>query len=235
MEENPIAQNIQKIREDIKACALQHHRDPGLITLIGVSKYFPAQAAEDAVKAGLADLGENRVMELLEKRDLLSAHGLHPDWHLIGTLQRKKVKLIVGKTRLIHSVDSVELLAEISKCSLNIGIKSPILLQSNISHEETKHGFDPSEIHGILDRISDYPGIDLQGLMTMAPLTQDETVLAGVFSSAQELFNEIRKTAGPSFRILSMGMSNDYPVAIKYGATHLRIGTAIFGTRTLHP
>lgn len=233
MDESLIAQNIRKVREDIAACAIKSHRDASEITLIGVSKYFPAQAAEEAVKAGLADLGENRVMELLEKREILSAHGLHPDWHLIGTLQRRKVRQIVGKTRLIHSVDSMELLAEISKCSLDIGIKSPILLQLNISHEETKHGFDPEEIHEMLDRIPDYQGIDLQGIMTMAPLTQDEAVMSAVFSRAQELFNEIRKkTKEVSFHILSMGMSNDYPVAIKYGATHLRIGTAIFGART---
>ena len=231
MEEHSIALNIHNVREDIKALASKYHRDADEITLIGVSKRFPAQAAEEAVKAGLTDLGENRVMELLEKRDGLSAHDLHPDWHMIGTLQRKKVRQIVGKTRLIHSVDSVDLLAEISKCSLDIGIRSPILLQFNISHELTKHGFDPDEIHAVLDRVADFPGIELQGIMTMAPFTQDEAVISGVFSKAQEIFIQMQETAGASFRILSMGMSNDYPVAIRFGATHLRIGTAIFGTR----
>ena len=232
MEEHSIAQNIDKVRQDIRTIASRYHRDPGGITLIGVSKHFPAQAAEEAVKAGLTDLGENRVMELLEKRETLSALGLHPDWHMIGTLQRRKVRQIVGKTRLIHSVDSVELLAEISKCSIEIGIQSPILLEFNISHESTKHGFDPEEIHAVLGRVSDFPGIELQGIMTMAPFTQDEAVIAGVFSKAQEIFLQMQKSAGGSFRILSMGMSNDYPVAIRFGATHLRIGTAIFGTRT---
>ncbi len=221
-----------RIQEKIHTHALNSHRDPGEITLIGVSKFFPAQAAEEAVRAGLADLGENRVQELIEKREILEAMNLYPNWHLIGTLQRKKVKQVVGKTRLIHSVDTPELLAEISKCALEKGIQSPILLQLNISQEETKHGFDPEEIHEILDRISDYQGIHLQGIMTMAPFTQDEKILNAVFSEAQELFQKMKdKVKDESFCILSMGMSNDYPIAIRYGATHLRIGTAIFGTR----
>ena len=232
MNENSIAQNINRIQEEIRILAVKNHRDPSEITLIGVSKFFPAKAAEDAVRAGLQDLGENRVAELVEKRGILAAENLHPNWHLIGTLQRRKVKLIVGKTSLIHSVDSPELLAEISKCSTEIGITSPILIQLNISQEETKHGFDPEEVRELLDRISEYQGIELKGIMTMAPLTQDEAVLHAVFSKAERMFHEMKdRVKTDSFRILSMGMSNDYPVAIRCGATHLRIGTAIFGTR----
>lgn len=232
MNENSIAQNILRIQEEIRTHAVNSHRDPREITLIGVSKFFPAQAAEEALRAGLEDLGENRVSELVEKREILSALDLHPNWHLIGTLQRKKVKQVVGKASLIHSVDTQELLEEISKHSIENGIQSPILLQLNISQEETKHGFDPQEIRELLDRVPEYKGIDLQGIMTMAPFTQDERILHSVFSEAQELFHMMKdKVKTDSFRILSMGMSNDYPIAIRYGATHLRIGTAIFGKR----
>lgn len=232
MDDNHIAMNILRVQEKIHTLAANNNRNINDITLIGVSKYFPAQAAQEAVRAGLNDLGENRVSELIEKREILSTYNLHPNWHLIGTLQRKKVRQIVGKTHLIHSVDSIELLEEISKCSFGINIISPILLQLNISEEETKHGFDPGEINEIIDRIQSFAGINLKGIMTMAPLTQDEKIISEVFSKAQEIFYKMKQqTVTDSFNILSMGMSNDYPLAIKYGATHLRIGTAIFGTR----
>lgn len=233
MNDNYITRNILRIQEEIHTLAANNNRNINDITLIGVSKYFPAQSAEEAVRAGLKDLGENRVSELIEKREILSTHNLHPNWHLIGTLQRKKVRQVVGKTQLIHSVDSIELLAEISKCSVGIGIKSPILLQLNISKETTKHGFNPDEINEIIDKASYYDGIDLQGIMTMAPLTQDDKIISDVFSKTQELFSNMKqRILSDSFNILSMGMSNDYSIAIKYGATHLRIGTAIFGTRS---
>jgi pyridoxal phosphate enzyme (YggS family) len=232
LSENNIAQNIQRIKEEIHTLALFHHRNPDDITLIGVSKFFPALAAKEAVQAGLADLGENRVQELIEKREILSALHLNPNWHLIGTLQRRKVKQIVGKASLIHSVDSLELLSEIARCSAESGIISPILLELNISREETKHGFDLVELEQVIETIAGYKEVDLQGIMTMAPLTQDQAVLHAVFSEAQETFGKMKsKIRKDSFRILSMGMSNDYPVAIQHGATHLRIGTAIFGVR----
>lgn len=229
---NSIKQNILRVKEDIAKCAAFSNRDIGEITLIGVSKFFPAQDAEDAVKAGLNDLGENRTGDLIEKQDILASHYLFPDWHLIGPLQRKKVRRIIGRTRLIHSVDTIELLDEISKRSFESGILSPVLLQINISREETKHGFCPDDLTGIIENMHKHAGIDLQGLMTMAPLTQDEKILHEVFSQAQELFLRIKPAVNnPAFKILSMGMSNDYRIAIQHGATHLRIGTAIFGRR----
>ena len=232
MSENSIAQNIQRIKEEIHTLALFHHRNPADITLIGVSKFFPAKAAQEAVLAGLADLGENRVQELLEKREILSALHLNPNWHMIGTLQRRKVKQVVGKTCLIHSVDSLELLSEIARCSAESGITSPILLELNISREEAKHGFDQAELDQVIETVAGYKEIDLQGIMTMAPLTQDQAVLHAVFSTAEETFGKMKdRIRKDSFRILSMGMSNDYAVAIQHGATHLRIGTAIFGVR----
>ncbi|MHB1483159.1 MAG: YggS family pyridoxal phosphate-dependent enzyme [Saccharofermentanales bacterium] len=227
-----IHDNILRVREDIARYAAIGNRDVKEITLIGVSKFFPAEAAEDAVKAGLDDLGENRVADLIEKQEILASHDLFPNWHMIGTLQRKKVKQIIGKAALIHSVDTIGLMEEISKRSIEAGIKSPILLQINISHEESKHGFGADDLNGIIEILPDLAGIELQGFMTMAPLTQDEKILHDVFSGAQELFIKIKgELQSPTFQILSMGMSNDYPIAILHGATHLRIGTAIFGHR----
>lgn len=230
---NKIAENIKSLYDKIAECAVQSNRTPDEITLIGVSKFFPANYAEAAVKAGLNNLGENRVAELIEKREILLSHGCNPNWHLIGTLQRKKVKLVIGKAALIHSVDSTELLQEISKRSKEQGIVSPVLLQVNISHEKTKHGFDSNDVIAELDQRSLYPGVEICGLMTMAPLTQDSKIQEDVFYKTRELFEKMKAGADlPSFRILSMGMSNDYPAAIRNGATHLRIGTAIFGHRT---
>ncbi len=228
-----IKENIQIVRENIEICASLNGRKPNDITLIGVSKHFPANAAIAAVNAGLMDLGENRVSELLEKRELLALDNLKPNWHFIGTLQRKKVKLLIGNTELVHSVDSPQLMEEISIRSEQAGIITPVLLEFNVSGEETKHGFDTSDINRIVDLILSYKGISVNGIMTMAPFTQEKIVLNNVFSDAQELFHKIRSSYGnDSFKILSMGMSNDYEIAISHGATHIRIGTAIFGQRT---
>lgn len=234
MDENNIAQNIKRVQEKISNYAAKYKRDINDITLIGVSKYASVQDTQEAVKAGLKDLGENRVSQLIEKQEILSNNKLYPNWHLIGTLQRKKVRLIIGKCSLIHSVDSLELLDEISKRSSEINIITPILLQLNVSNESTKHGFDPMEINRIIEQVSVFSGVDLQGIMTMAPLTEDEKIINDVFSKTQELFYQIKQSVNrPSFGILSMGMSNDYHIAIAHGATHLRIGTAIFGARII--
>lgn len=228
-----IKQNILNVMENIAKYAALANRDINEITLIGVSKFFPAQTAENAVKAGLDDLGENRVGDLIEKQDILASHDFFPNWHLIGTLQRKKVKQIIGRTALIHSVDTMGLLEEISRRSVEEGIITPVLIQMNTSGEESKHGFYPDDLSSIIEKLHGLTGADLQGMMTMAPLTQDEKVLHDVFSQTHELFIKMKsEVRSPSFQILSMGMSNDYRIAILHGATHLRIGTAIFGLRT---
>lgn len=228
-----IKQNLNRVREEIQSIARTCGRNPDEITLIGVSKYFPAAFASTAYQLGLMDLGENRVQELNEKIDLLHADGLHPNWHLIGTLQTNKVKSIIGRTALIHSVDSDRLLMEISKRSQIAGVVTDLLLQVNISGEQSKHGFEPEEIRFNIKNWSCLPGLRLRGLMTMAPLDADEVRISRIFSQAKQLQRELSLDClhDAKFDCLSMGMSQDFRVAIACGATHIRIGTAIFGSR----
>lgn len=213
---------------------LRCNRNPDELTLIGVSKFFPVEYAQAAAELGLLDLGENRISELIEKKETLSALGMTPNWHLIGTLQTNKVKLAVGQAAMIHSVDSRRLLEEISLRSVKSNISTSILLQLNISGEDTKHGFSKDGIEETVHFASGLPGIILCGMMTMAPIVPSEYTPRRVFEELREVFENTARFAGQpeTWKVLSMGMSNDYIDAIRSGATHIRIGTLIFGHRT---
>lgn len=232
-----IPARLAAVRAQIANAAQAAGRDPASITLIGVSKFFPPAAAAAAVQAGLTDLGENRVQEMLAKQDELSSLGLTPRWHLIGTLQKNKVRQLIGRTALIHSVDSLELLAEINRRSLTAGLVTDVLLQVNTAGEDTKHGFTPAQVVSAARLAQDFAGVRLRGLMTMAPLYEDPELTRPVFSQTYDLFADLRERLDQAadFDCLSMGMSQDYIQAIACGATHVRIGTAIFGSRTTSP
>ena len=225
---------IEQVRSDIADCCRASGRDPEDITLIGVSKVFPWEYAAAAFMSGLEDLGENKVQDLTAKIDILKEQGLAPRWHMIGTLQKNKVKYLIGKTALIHSVNTLELAAEISKRSVCNNVTTDILLQVNVSGEESKHGFAPSEMEGVVESVSSMPGIRMRGLMTMAPIQQYEGQASSVFADTYRLYEHLRSYVPSSgeWDVLSMGMSQDYRFAIAEGATHIRIGTAIFGDRT---
>ncbi len=228
-----LKERINNVRNDIRSCCIAAGRDPEEITLIGVSKVFPVEYAEAAVMAGLADLGENRVQELMPKIERFSSLDLSVNWHLIGTLQKNKVKYVIGKTKLIHSVNTVELAEEISKRSVSNNVTSRILLQANVSGEESKHGFAPHELKPALDNIMDMPGIEVCGLMTMAPIETYDGEAREVFARTRALFEDLSSyVRNDSWKVLSMGMSQDYKSAILEGATHIRVGTAIFGDRS---
>ena len=228
--------NIAKVRDDISSAAKASGRDPDSVTLVGVSKVFPVSYAEAAFKAGITDLGENKVQELVPKYERMNELDLHPNWHLIGTLQTNKVKYIIGKTHLIHSVDSLKLAQEIGKRSVSEGITTDILIQVNVSGEESKHGFSPDEIIASAEALNSVKGIRMRGLMTMAPIEQFEGQAREVFSNTRMLFEKLRSDMGDkeNWNILSMGMSHDYKDAIREGATHIRIGTSIFGDRSAY-
>ena len=228
-----LKENIEKVRSEIRSCAIAAGRDPEEITLIGVSKVFPVQYAEAAVMAGLKDLGENRVQELMPKVERFSALDIDVNWHLIGTLQKNKVKYVIGKTKLIHSVNTVELAEEISRRSSGNNVTTRILLQANVSGEESKHGFAPHQLKPALDNIMDMPGIEVCGLMTMAPIETYEGEAREVFARTRSIYEDLSSyVRSDSWKVLSMGMSQDYKSAILEGATHVRIGTAIFGDRS---
>jgi pyridoxal phosphate enzyme (YggS family) len=211
-------------------------RAPESVTLIAVTKGFPVEDAMEAFRAGAHDLGENRVQELVAKADAFHAAGLEPRWHLIGSLQKNKVKYVVGRVAMIHSVDGLDLLKEISDRSVSRNVVTDILLQVNLSHELTKHGFDETDFPRSFDIASAMPGIRVRGLMTMAQPVDDPEHVRPVFAGLADLHERLRTRmatdAAETFDVLSMGMSHDYPVAIACGATHVRIGTAIFGGRS---
>ena len=224
---------LEKVKIDINDALAQCGRKEDSLTLIGVSKFFPVEYAQAACELGLMDLGENRVQELLSKEEALDRLNAHPNWHLIGTLQTNKVRLVVGHTRLIHSVSSEELLMEIQKRSLAKDIVTSVLLQVNVSGEESKHGFSIEEMDRIVTVAGECSHISLRGLMTMAPIQVVEHDAQPVFQKTNELFiqlkNQVREPH--NWSVLSMGMSQDYIDAIQCGSTHIRIGTAIFGQR----
>jgi len=228
-----ISDNIIAVRESIDEAVALSGRTKGSVTLIGVTKVFPVEYAEAAALSGLSDLGENRVQELVPKVERFSALDIDASWHLIGTLQKNKVKYIIGKTSLIHSVNSIELAEEISKRSASNNVTSNILLQANVSGEESKHGFAPHELKPAIDKIIDMPSIKICGLMTMAPIETYEGQAREVFAKTRVIYEDLKEYTGlESWKVLSMGMSQDYKSAIYEGATHIRIGTAIFGDRS---
>jgi pyridoxal phosphate enzyme, YggS family len=226
-------ENILKVKESIREAAAEANRDPSEITLIGVSKFFPAEYAAQAFSLGLTDLGENRPEEMHEKKEILDQMGLHPNWHLIGTIQSRKVRLIAGDPYLIHSVDTLSLAKEISKRYAAKDITARILLEVNVSGEESKHGFTSDEAKEQFETILGLPNLEVCGLMTMAPIQSREGEAREVFEKARVLFDYLKDNGADSekWKYMSMGMSQDYRDAIVCGATHIRIGTAIFGKR----
>ena len=222
-----IRDNVERITERIHKAAAAAGRNPQDITLVGVTKTVTAQEAGELLEAGVLNLGENRVQSLLDKYEKL---GNRPVWHLIGHLQTNKVKYIKDKVSLIHSVDSLRLAEEISRQFVAAEKKANILLQVNVSGEESKYGISPQELFSLAEQISTLPNISVQGLMTMAPLaaTKDET--RHIFSGLKKLSLDLESKGYPgvTMRHLSMGMSGDFYEAILEGATLVRIGSALF-------
>jgi hypothetical protein len=226
MIESLIPQNLQFVKHEIQTLAIQEGRAPESVRLIAVSKNHPIESIQIAWEAGQTLFGENKVQELLTKIPLLP----QAEWHLIGHLQTNKVKSIVGQVALIHSVDSERLLLEIEKQASLKGIVQPILLQLFISGEETKSGLSPEEALSLLEDSNQFPHVQIKGLMGVAALTEDREIIKAQFLTLSDYFQSWKNNR-PNFTELSMGMSSDFPEAIQYGSTLVRIGTAIFGSR----
>jgi len=197
------------------------------VRLVVVSKGRSVDEIRQAYWAGCRDFGENRVQEALEKMEEAPAD---IRWHFIGKLQKNKVNKVVGRFALIHSVDSLELAKRISRVSEERGVKTAILLEANTSYDQSKSGLSPDEWVEALPEALALPGVEIDGLMTMAPLTEEESVIRHCFSELRLLRDRLQQIAGDlaDLSTLSMGMTNDYPIAIQEGATLIRIGTAIF-------
>lgn len=226
-----IKENIQVIKENIKLSSEKSNRNLDDITLLGVTKTVESDAIFKAINCGITDIGENKPQELSRKYDII---GDKVRWHLIGTLQTNKVKYIIDKVYMIHSLDRESLCEEIQKRAENIGRNINCLVQVNISKEDSKHGLDKENvIDFIKNTATNYKNIKIKGLMTMAPFTEDREQIRNVFRQLKELSLEIKNLniEGVSMDELSMGMSNDYDIAIEEGSTIVRVGTSIFGKR----
>lgn len=203
---------------------------PAGVTLVAVSKYHPAEAIEAAYDAGQREFGESKAQDLKVK------YGMLPKdikWHFIGHLQSNKIKYIAPFIHLIHSIDSLRLLEEVNRHGIKVGRRIPCLLQIHIAQEETKFGFTPEECIAMLDegQWRSLQNIEIRGLMCMASNTDDKEQIASEFATVQELFKRIKQchfADDDRFSIISAGMSDDYPIAIEHGSTHIRIGSSIF-------
>ena len=229
MEQYGIKENILRLRKEVFTAALKAGRNPDDIKIIAVTKHVSIERIREAVQEDIIDLGENRVQELLTKQPHL---GPGINWHHIGHLQTNKVKSVVGQVSLIHSLDSWRLACDIDRRSREIGIVSDVLVQVNVSQEESKYGLNPAEVMDFVGSGRNLAGLSFKGLMTIAPLVEDPEKVRRYFRELKKLYDLIRERVPEVPMVyLSMGMSNDYCIAVEEGANILRVGTAIFGSR----
>jgi PLP dependent protein len=223
-----ISDNILSVRQRIGAAAERSSRDPSSVKLVAVTKTVDLEDMEQALATQVEEFGENRVQELLRKYPHFAAK---INWHLIGHLQSNKVKQVLGKAQLIHSLDRLSLAREISRTAQELQLTVPLLVQVNISGEESKYGLSTVEVNDFLAEIHAYPGINIKGLMTMAPLVPHQEEARPVFKGLATLAEDIKRQnfPGVTMNILSMGMTNDFEVAVEEGANLVRVGSAIFG------
>ena len=225
-----VCENYKVIEKKVEQACIRAGRKKEDVTLIAVSKTKPISMIQELLPLGVRDFGENKVQELTEKEELLPKD---IRWHMIGHLQRNKVKYVVGKACMIHSVDSLRLAEEISKEALKKQISVPILVEVNVAGEESKFGVSVQEAPSLIEQICCLPGLQVKGLMTIAPYVEDPEENRIVFRNFRKLSVDIREKNfdNVTMDILSMGMTGDYEVAIEEGATHVRVGTGIFGER----
>ena len=223
-----IAARWREVRARVDRACERAGRAPGDVAIVAVSKAHPASAVAAAAAAGATDFGENYAQELAAKRAELASSAIR--WHFIGRLQRNKAKLVAGQVALVHAVDSIELAAELGKRAA--GVIQPVLLAVNLAGEETKGGVTGDGALAAARGIAATAGVRLDGLMTMPPPGDDPEAARPVFAALRALRDRIAGELAHPLPVLSMGMSGDFEVAIACGATHVRIGTAIFGTRS---
>lgn len=225
-----LKENLQQVEENIARACKNAGRDRKEVTLIAVSKTKPIEMLQEIYDEGIRVFGENKVQELTDKEEILPKD---IQWHMIGHLQRNKVKYLMGKVALIHSVDSLRLAEEISAQSVKHQVETDILIEVNIAQEETKFGISKEETLALVTAASKLPNIHVKGLMTIAPYVEDPEDNREYFRGIHQLSVDIKQKNidNVSMDILSMGMTGDYMVAIEEGATMVRVGTGIFGAR----
>ena len=225
-----VTENLKMVEKNIEEACKRAGRSRDEVTLIAVSKTKPVDMIREAMDYGIIDFGENKVQEMCDKIDTIPEK---LNWHLIGHLQRNKVKYIVDKACLIHSVDSLRLAEQINTEAQKKNVKCNVLIEVNIAEEESKFGVSKEELGDLLDEMKNLPNIKVRGLMTIAPFVEDAEDNRKYFKEMYQLFVDMRQknTDNIEMEILSMGMTGDYQVAIEEGATMVRVGTGIFGQR----
>ena len=226
-----IRTNIEAVEERICSACKRAGRDRSEVRLICVTKTKPVEMLQEAYDAGQRDFGENKVQEICRKKPDLPTD---IRWHMIGHLQRNKVRQLIGQTAMIHSVDSLRLAETISAEAVKAGIRIPVLIEVNMAGEESKFGLAKEDVEELVRAAAALEGIQISGLMTIAPYTEDPETNRPYFAGLRELAVDIGQKCidNVSMSVLSMGMTGDFEVAIEEGATHIRVGTGIFGERT---
>ena len=227
---NTIRDHLNEVRENLQKACEKAGRSPQEVTLIAVSKTKPLFMLEEAYEAGARDFGENKVQEILEKHPKMPEDAR---FHMIGHLQRNKVKQVLPHAVLIHSVDSYRLAEQISQEAGKLGITAKILLEVNVAKEESKFGMMPEDVEEMAGQIAALPHLQIEGLMTIAPFVDDPEKNRPVFRKLYQLSVDIKKKNidNVNMGVLSMGMTGDYQVAVEEGSTMIRVGTGIFGAR----
>ena len=245
---SPLAEKLDELKDRIATAATKAKREPGEVTLVAVTKTAAPEQIREVLQLGVADLGESRVQVLTQRAAQMNeyhsrrlAHGDGPAgggplpekirWHMIGHLQRNKIKPVLPLVSLIHSIDSLRLAEEIDAQAAKLGRRVPVLMQVNAAEEAQKYGVAVGAAVHLAEQIDSMPNLSLMGLMTMAAAEGDEKSIRHTFTRTREIFEEMQwhKIGGGAFKHLSMGMSNDYEIAIEEGATMVRVGTALFG------
>lgn len=225
-----VAENLAQVQKNIDESCREINRDSEEVTLIAVSKTKPVEMLKEAYNAGARVFGENKVQEIVDKYDQMPSD---VKWHMIGHLQRNKVKYIVDKVAMIHSVDSFRLAETIEKEAAKKDVIVPILIEVNVAQEESKFGLKPEEVLPFIEEIADFSHIQIKGLMTIAPYVENAEENRGIFHELKKLSVDIaaKNINNVTMSVLSMGMTGDYMVAVQEGATMVRVGTGIFGAR----
>ncbi len=226
-----LKENLDHVEEEIRKACERSGRSREEVTLIAVSKTKPVSMLEEAYGLGVRVFGENKVQELVEKYDTLPED---IEWHMIGHLQRNKIKYIIGKAALIHSVDSLRLAEAIDKEAAKQNTAARILIEVNVAREESKFGLMPEAVPEFVDKVSEFAHLKVEGLMTIAPFVENPEENRPIFAYLRKLSVDIAKknAHNTNMSVLSMGMTNDYQVAVEEGATMVRVGTGIFGERS---
>jgi len=225
-----LSEQITLVKQDIEKTCTKINSPKASVTLLGVTKTYEADIINASIEYGITDIAENKVQEIIRKYDAVSK-GVK--WHLIGHLQTNKVKYIIDKVDLIHSVDSIKLAVEINSRASKIGKVQDILIQINVADETQKYGISPDGLDELLEQLSELSNIRVLGLMNIAPLVEDPESLRHDFKAMYALYERLKHCAYSNVdaQVLSMGMSNDYDIAIEEGSNMVRIGTKIYGKR----